>query len=80
MTIAVRRRNRTIGKVSRFLNIPMPVLAGEESTIVAGRIIVADPRGEIPESELQEFMEEFVEPVFWVWMQKRKGVIKRATE
>jgi hypothetical protein len=64
MTIAVRRRNRTIGKVSRFLNIPMPVLAGEESTIVAGRIIVADPRGEIPEKELQEFMEEFVEPVF----------------
>lgn len=79
MTIAVRRKNRTIGKVSRFLNIPMPVIAGVESTIVVDRIILADPRGEIPEMELQEFMEEHVEPAFWAWMQKRKGVINHST-
>lgn len=52
----------------------MPVLAGEESTIVADRILIADPRGEIPESELQKFMEEHVEPEFWAWMQKRSEV------
>ncbi len=73
MVIAVRRKNRTVGKSSRFLNIPSPVENGDESTIVADRIILADPRGEIPEQELKEFMEAHVEPAFWAWMEKRKG-------
>lgn len=53
------------------MNIPKPIEVGLESTIVADRIILADPRGIIPEAELQEFMETHVEPAFWVWMKKR---------
>lgn len=78
MTIAVRRKNQVMGKISNYMNIPKPIEVGEESTIVADRIILADPRGIIPESELQEFMETHVEPAFWKWMQKRKAGERRA--
>jgi len=71
MVIAVRRKNHTVGKSSRFLNIPYPVENGEESTIVVGgRLLIADPRGIIPEGDLKDFFENCVEPAFWAWMRK----------
>lgn len=71
MGIAVRRKNReTAG--SRFLNIPKPLKIGEESTIAADRLFLADVRGEIPEGNLLEFLEK-IEPLFWRWWEKKKG-------
>lgn len=72
MGFAVKRRNHRIGKSSDFLNIPKPIIAGVESTIAANRLILADPRGEIPEADLLEFMESYVEPVFWRWHSERR--------
>jgi len=71
MGIAVRRKNQVIGKSSRFMNIPSPLEAGSESTIAANRLILADPRGKVPESDLLEFLETQIEPAFWEW-QKAK--------
>jgi len=67
MSIAVRRKNQIIGKSGRYMNIPSPIEAGTTSTIVANRLILADPRGEISERDLLEFMETQIEPAFWEW-------------
>lgn len=72
MGFAVKRRNHRIGKSSNFLNIPKPIVAGKESTIAANRLILADPRGNISETDLLEFMEKHVEPAFWKWYSERK--------
>lgn len=72
MGLAVRRKNQKIGKSSNFLNIPKPVIVGEESTIAVNRLILADPRGEIPERDLLEFMETHIEPAFWSWYNEHR--------
>jgi len=71
MGIAVRRRNRRVGRSSNFLNIPRPLEAGKEATIAANRLLLADPRGEIPEEDLLRFYERHVEPRFWAWWESR---------
>jgi len=71
MGIAVRRRNRRVGRSSDFINIPKPLKAGLESTIAANRLVLADPRGEIPEEDLLRFYEKYVEPAFWRWWESR---------
>lgn len=73
MGLSVRRQNRRIGRSSDYLNIPKPIKVGKASTIAANRLILADPRGEIPERELLEFMEEQIEPVFWEWYKNWKN-------
>ena len=73
MGIAVRRRNQVIGKSSRFMNIPSPLEASDESTIAANRLILADPRGEISEHDLLEFMENYLEPAFWEWRKRKEA-------
>jgi len=78
MGIAVRRRNRRIGPSSDFLIIPKPIAAGEESTIAANRLLLADPRGEIPEGDLLEFLEESLEPAFWEWWKARQPEVPKA--
>jgi len=70
--IAVKRKNRRIGRSSNFMNIPKPIIAGEESTIAGNRLILADPRGEISEDDLLEFFEDHVEPEFWRWWKKKQ--------
>ena len=72
MALAVRRKNRRIGPSSDFLNIPKPIEVGVESTIAANRLILADPRGEISERDLLEFLEDHIEPAFWKWWEARK--------
>jgi len=52
--------------------------AGKVSSIVVSRLLLADPRGEIPEKDLQEFMENYVEPTFWIWYNEKKGVGNQA--
>ena len=73
MGLAVRRKNRRIGQSSDFLNIPKPIVVGEESTIAANRLILADPRGEYHERDLLEFLENCLEPAFWEWRKAHKA-------
>lgn len=49
MGIVVRRKNRRVGASSDFMNIPKPIIVGEESPIADNRLILSDPRGEILE-------------------------------
>ncbi len=48
------------------------IVSGKVATIVAQRIVLIDPRGEIPEMDLLEFFEKHVEPAFWVWFAEWK--------
>ncbi|MBW2673542.1 MAG: hypothetical protein JRD89_09040 [Deltaproteobacteria bacterium] len=61
-----------MGRSSDFINIPKPLKAGLESTIAANRLLLADPRGEIPEEKLLEFYEHHVEPAFWRWWRGKR--------
>ncbi|KXB01316.1 hypothetical protein AKJ41_02065 [candidate division MSBL1 archaeon SCGC-AAA259O05] len=70
MTLAVRRKNRSVGGHSNYLNIPKPAVAAEESTIVVGSLLLADPEGEIPKEELRKFFEEEVAPAWYRWREK----------
>jgi hypothetical protein len=72
MTIKDRRSNLAHGKYSRVLVLPAAIEKGQESTLAANRLIVVDPRGEIDESDLLEFLEEYIEPNFWPWLREKQ--------
>ncbi len=78
LSLAVKRKNRKIGHSSRFMNIPKPLKTGEESTIAADRLVLADPRGEIDEEKLLEFLEENLEPEFWKWHSEKRNQAENA--
>jgi hypothetical protein len=77
MGFKARRKNVPIGRSSKAMILPAMIKIGKESTIAGNRLILADPRGEIPEEELLEFFEKYVEPNFWVWHAKRKEEAER---
>ena len=60
-----RRTNLKHGKYSTAIILPAILEKGKTSTLAADRLILIDPRGEIPEKELLSFLEEFIEPNFW---------------
>jgi hypothetical protein len=81
-----RRRNYQLGG-SRAVTYPGDIIVAEEATIAGNRLLLIDPRGEIDEKDLAEFMEKHVEPVFWKWWRVKEAAkrpkvegIMRATE
>jgi hypothetical protein len=75
MGLKDRRSNLAHGKYSTVLVLPAKLEKGKESTLAANRLIIVDPRGEISEHDLLEFLETFVEPYFWSWyLKKRRDV------
>jgi hypothetical protein len=70
-----RRRNYQLGG-SRALTYPSDITVGEEASVAGNRLLLIDPRGEINEDELEEFLEKHVEPAFWKWW-RTKEVAKR---
>jgi len=72
MGIKDRRSNIPHGKYSKVLVLPAPIEKGKESTLAANRLLLVDPRGEITESDLLEFLETYIEPNFWPWIAKKK--------
>ena len=72
-----RRRNYQLGG-SKALTYPSDVMVGDEATVAGNRLLIIDPRGEIDENDLMEFMESYVEPTFWKWW-RTKEAAKRAT-
>jgi len=73
MGYKARRRNHPHGRYSTALVLPAGIKKGKESTLAANRLILVDPRGEISEDDLLEFLETFVEPNFWPWIQKKRS-------
>ena len=73
MGLKDRRTNIRHGQYSRALVLPAKIKKGEESTLAANRLILVDPRGEIPEDDLLEFLERYIEPQFWPWLQKKEN-------
>lgn len=62
MGLKARRANSPHGKYSRTLVIPAGLKTGNESTLAANRLMLVDPRGEISEDNLLEFLEKYIEP------------------
>jgi hypothetical protein len=62
-----KRRNIKHGRYSRALVLPASIEKGAESSLAADRLMIVDPRGEIPPELLLKFLEQYVEPQFWAW-------------
>lgn len=71
MGLKDKRSNIKWGKYSSALVLPASIEKGQESTLAANRLMLVDPRGQIPESDLLEFLETYIEPKFWPWFQKK---------
>lgn len=67
-----KRSNIKHGKYSSVLVLPASIEKGEQSTLAANRLILVDPRGKIPENDLLEFLEVYIEPNFWPWVKKKE--------
>lgn len=72
MGLKDRRTNIRHGEYSQALILPAKIKKGRESTLAANRLILVDPRGEIDEDDLLEFLERFIEPEFWPWLRKKE--------
>ena len=74
MGIKDKRSNIKHGKYSSVLVLPAKLAKGKKSTLAANRLLLVDPRGEIDEDNLLDFLENRIEPQFWLWCQeKQKG-------
>lgn len=75
MGLATRRRVTPRGArgASRSIVIPSKLKTGQTATIAANRLMIVDPRGEISEDDLLQFLEKFVEPQFWPWLKSKEG-------
>jgi len=62
---ATRRKVIKTGKYSKCVVIPAQIKTGKTITMAGGRLILIDPRGEIPEDQLLDLLEKFVEPQVW---------------
>lgn len=71
MGLKDRRCNIKHGRYSRALVLPASIEKGETSTFAANRLILVDPRGEISEVYLLEFLENIIEPNFWPWIAEK---------
>lgn len=74
MGLVARRKvtRRGAQGASNTLVIPKQLKAGKIATIAADRLMIVDIRGEIPEEDLLEFLERYVEPHFWSWLKEKQ--------
>jgi len=80
MGMKTRRSNIKHGKYSLALVLPANIKKGQQSTLAANRLVLIDPRAEIHEEDLLEFLETYIEPQFWPWYQKKKQATKQGAE
>jgi len=73
MGIKDKRSNIKHGRYSNVLVIPASIEKGAVSTLAANRLLLVDTRGEISESDLLNFLEDCIEPRFWVWLENKRG-------
>jgi len=68
-----RRKIIKVGH-SEAITLP-PIVRGEYASIAANRLLLIDPREEISEDKLHEFLEKYIEPVFWEWFRQNEAEI-----
>lgn len=70
---ATTRRKKIDHRTSRAVTIPRELDkgTGDHATMAYDRLILVDPRDEIPRDELLEFLES-IEPDFWQWYEKKQ--------
>lgn len=73
MGIKDKRSNIKHGRYSNVLVLPASIEKGPKSTLAANRLILVDPRGEIDECDLLEFLEQYIDPQLWFWLRERKN-------
>ena len=75
MGLATRRKVTARGSkgASKSIVIPSKLKVGQTATIAANRLMIVDPRGEISEDDLLQFLEKFVEPDFWNWIRTKES-------
>lgn len=67
-----RKKVIAAGKSSRTIVIPAGIKTGETVTLAMSRLMLIDPKGEVPEDLLLEFLENNIEPIFWPWLEEEK--------
>ncbi|MFC1910991.1 hypothetical protein ACFLXC_06965 [Chloroflexota bacterium] len=70
--IISRRRNYQLGG-SKAITYPGDVVVGEEATIAGNRLLLIDPKGEIDEKDLADFLETHIEPLFEKWWREKQA-------
>jgi len=70
--ISDTRRNMKVGN-SIAVSLPAALEKGANSTMACNRLVLLDPRGQIPPSELLAFLEEVVERRLWAWLKRAEG-------
>jgi len=72
--LATRRRvtRRGARGASRSIVIPANLKTGKVATIAADRLMLVDPCGKISEDDLLEFLEQYIEPEFWKWLEQKR--------
>jgi hypothetical protein len=71
MGIKTKRSNIKWGNYSTVIVLPAAIDKGAQSTIAANRLMIIDPRGQISEDDLLEFLENHIDPRFHSWLQER---------
>jgi len=74
MGLSVKRKVTRRGAcgASKSVVIPANIKSGKFATIAANRLLIIDPRGEIHENDLLEFLEQYIEPKFWPWLKEKQ--------
>lgn len=80
MGLKGKRRNIKTGKYSQAFIIPAALKIGDSSTYAADRLIIIDPRGDIPADQLLQFLEDHIEPDFWPWLAEQNRDPKKEQE
>ena len=80
MGLKGNRRNIKIGKYSQAFIIPAALKINDSSTYAADRLIIIDPRGDIPADQLLQFLEDHIEPSFWPWLAEQNKNSKKEQE
>jgi hypothetical protein len=65
MGLTDRRKIHKEGKFSKSVILPAGLRTGEYATLAADRLVLIDPRGEIPPDVLLDLMEKHLEPIIW---------------
>jgi hypothetical protein len=65
MGLTDRRKIHKEGRFSKSVILPAGLRTGEYATLAADRLVLIDPRGEIPPDVLLDLMEKHLEPIIW---------------
>jgi hypothetical protein len=75
MGITDKRKIHRAGEFSKSVVLPAGLRTGTYATMAADRLVLIDPRGEIPADALLDLMEKHLEPAIWQFLTTRSQTI-----